>query len=115
MTPNHTVKIDDYDDKNCTVTFLCTYPPYKLVWIPDQTSPPDRVLIEITYDLDDEAFELLDVGVSKIFDDDSGDDIFQSLPLPIRELLNKHLMKVFDLKEEVLYFVQCNMDGRYIF
>jgi hypothetical protein len=28
-------------------------------------------------------------------------------------LLNKHLMKVFDLKEEVLYFVQCNMDGRY--
>lgn len=115
MTPNHTVKIDDYDNKNCTVTFLCTYPPYKLVWIPDQTSRADSVLIEITYDLDDEAFELLDVEVSKIFDDDSGDDIFQSLPLPIRELLNKHLMKVFDLKEEVLYFVQCNMDGRYIF
>lgn len=111
MTPNHTVKIDDYDNKNCTVTFLCTYPLYKQ----DQTSPADSVLIEITYDLDDEAFELLDVEVSKIFDDDSGDDIFQSLPQTIRELLNKHLMKIFDLKEEVLYFVQCNMDGRYIF
>ena len=109
MTPNHTVKIDDYDNRNCTVTFLCTYPPYKQ----DQPSPTDRVLIEITYDLDDEAFELLDVEVSKIFDADSGDDIFQSLPPTIRELLNKHLMKVFDLKEEVLYFVQCNMDGRY--
>lgn len=113
MTPNHTVKVDDYDDKNCTVTFLCTYPPLR-----PEGSPPDlnnSILIEVTYDLDDEAFELLDVEVSKIFDGDSGDDIFQSFPLPLRELLNKHLMKVFDLKEEVLYFVQCNMDGRYIF
>lgn len=106
---DHYTKFDDFNNENGTITFRCTY--YKQ----GQTTPVYSVLLTASVQLDVEAFELLGVEVLEVFDYYSGHDVFLYLPQPIRELLNKHLMDVFDLKEEVLCFVQRNMDGRYIF